>query len=308
MSRRFYLWLAAGGFVLVSALYVAQQWIPGPESTSPPSATETAVVDTTGPAASRAASTDTTPGDGDDALVIVALILGGAGLLGAGAAWWRADRGVSAPDASSFAPDAPSSASDAPSSTQMEAADRLAGAAAPLVSTASQFCQLLQTSAQLGEEAPDGLTDRIATLRDDATDQREVLRTELMRDAALLPNRVLQAAHDVEQTVEFVLADERRAVLRGGDIATQLQVSYYTFAGTVRNWTGQSALDVERLLGGAGGAPDADRPPSPTDPVTAPPEEPSADAATDDGAGAEREVADENAGGESGDVDDERSS
>lgn len=277
MSRRFYLWLAAGGFVLVSALYVGQQWIPDPGAGA--GEAETAVRDTAAVEASGEAGADTTairsrpapgPAQGDDPLVLVALILGGTGLVAAAAAWWQA---------SGSAPAEP--AGSRPSDAELEAADRLAGTLAPALTAASRFCQLLQMAAQLGDEAPEGFAEQVAAARETTAERRQQLEAELMRDAALLPTSVLETAHDAHRTIESILADETLAQMQGAALATQLQVAYYTFAGTVRQWAGLPGLDVERLLGGEGDAEEpappsaaAASPPSPKPPATAPAGEP----------------------------------
>ena len=200
MSRRTYLRIAAAGFVIVSALYVAQQWIPDPPPPAP---------------ATSAQAADTTT-----------------------VAWWQVT-GVS-----------PAAEGDrSVRESEVEAADRLTGAVAPVLRSASEFCQLAQMNAQLGEEAPEDLEERVAAARQQAADHRERLQTELMRGAALLPTRVLQTAHEIDRMIEALLTDERLARMQGAALSTELQVAYYTFAGTIRSRTGLDGLDLETILG-----------------------------------------------------------
>jgi hypothetical protein len=70
-----------------------------------------------------------------------------------------------------------------------------------------------------------------------------------MRGAALLPNRVLQTAHEIDRMIEALLTDERLARMQGAALSTELQVAYYTFAGTIRSRTGLDGLDLETILG-----------------------------------------------------------
>jgi hypothetical protein len=211
------LWIAAAGFVIVSALYVAQQWIPDPPPPAPATsaqASDTTTVATPPPSAPRNPS--------QPPLDLIALIVGGVGLLAGVTAWWQVT-GVS-----------PAAEADrSVRESELEAADRLTGAVAPALRSASEFCQLAQMNAQLGQTA----------------DHRERLQTELMRGAALLPNRVLQTAHEIDRMIEALLTDERLARMQGAALSTELQVAYYTFAGTIRSRTGLDGLDLETLLG-----------------------------------------------------------
>ena len=232
MSRRTYLRIAAAGFVIVSALYVAQQWIPDPP---PAPATSAQAADTTTVATSPS-SAPRTPSQ--PPLDLIALIVGGVGLLAGVMAWWQVT-GVS-----------PAAEGDrSVRESEVEAADRLTGAVAPALRLASEFCQLAQMNAQLGEEAPEDLEERVAAARQQAADHRERLQTELMRGAALLPTRVLQTAHEIDRMIEALLTDERLARMQGAALSTELQVAYYTFAGTIRSRTGLDGLDLETILG-----------------------------------------------------------
>ena len=232
MSRRTYLRIAAAGFVIVSALYVAQQWIPDPP---PAPATSAQAADTTTVATSPS-SAPRTPSQ--PPLDLIALIVGGVGLLAGVMAWWQVT-GVS-----------PAAEGDrSVRESEVEAADRLTGAVAPALRLASEFCQLAQMNAQLGEEAPEDLEERVAAARQQTADHRERLQTELMRGAALLPTRVLQTAHEIDRMIEALLTDERLARMQGAALSTELQVAYYTFAGTIRSRTGLDGLDLETILG-----------------------------------------------------------
>jgi len=232
MSRRTYLWIAAAGFVIVSALYVAQQWIPDPQPAS--AATNAPSADTTTVATPPSASPST---PSQPPLDLIALIVGGVGLLAGVTAWWQVT-GVS-----------PAAEADRPvRESEVEAADRLAGAVAPALRSASEFCQLAQMAAQLGDEAPEDLEERVAAARQQAAEHRERLQTELMRGAALLPNRVLQTAHEIDRMIEALLTDERLGRMQGAALSTELQVAYYTFAGTIRSRAGLAGLDLEHIL------------------------------------------------------------
>jgi hypothetical protein len=227
------LWIAAAGFVIVSALYVAQQWIPDPPPPAPATSAQAADTTTVATPPSAAASPSSQP-----PLDLIALIVGGVGLLAGVTAWWQVT-GVS-----------PAAEADrAVRESEVEAADRLTGAVAPTLRSASEFCQLAQMNAQLGEEAPEDLEERVAAARQQAEDHRERLQTELMRGAALLPNRVLQTAHEIDRMIEALLTDERLARMQGAALSTELQVAYYTFAGTIRSRTGLDGLNLETILG-----------------------------------------------------------
>ena len=233
MSRRTYLRIAAAGFVIVSALYVAQQWIPDPPPPAPATsaqAADTTTVATPPPSAPRTPS--------QPPLDLIALIVGGVGLLAGVMAWWQVTGVSSAAEGDRSVRE-----------SEVEAADRLTGAVAPVLRSASEFCQLAQMNAQLGEEAPEDLEERVAAARQQAADHRERLQTELMRGAALLPTRVLQTAHEIDRMIEALLTDERLARMQGAALSTELQVAYYTFAGTIRSRTGLDGLDLETILG-----------------------------------------------------------
>ena len=233
MSRRTYLRIAAAGFVIVSALYVAQQWIPDPPPPAPATSAQAADTTTVATSPSSAPRTPSQP-----PLDLIALIVGGVGLLAGVMAWWQVT-GVS-----------PAAEGDrSVRESEVEAADRLTGAVAPALRLASEFCQLAQMNAQLGEEAPEDLEERVAVARQQTADHRERLQTELMRGAALLPTRVLQTAHEIDRMIEALLTDERLARMQGAALSTELQVAYYTFAGTIRSRTGLDGLDLETILG-----------------------------------------------------------
>ncbi len=233
MSRRTYLRIAAAGFVIVSALYVAQQWIPDPPPPAPATSAQAADTTTVATSPSSAPRTPSQP-----PLDLIALIVGGVGLLAGVMAWWQVTGVSSAAEGDRSVRE-----------SEVEAADRLTGAVAPVLRSASEFCQLAQMNAQLGEEAPEDLEERVAAARQQAADHRERLQTELMRGAALLPTRVLQTAHEIDRMIEALLTDERLARMQGAALSTELQVAYYTFAGTIRSRTGLDGLDLETILG-----------------------------------------------------------
>ena len=217
MSRRTYLRIAAAGFVIVSALYVAQQWIPDPPPPAPATSAQAADTTTVATSPSSAPRTPSQP-----PLDLIALIVGGVGLLAGVMAWWQVTGVSSAAEGDRSVRE-----------SEVEAADRLTGAVAPVLRSASEFCQLAQMNAQLGEEAPEDLEERVAAARQQAADHRERLQT----------------AHEIDRMIEALLTDERLARMQGAALSTELQVAYYTFAGTIRSRTGLDGLDLETILG-----------------------------------------------------------
>jgi hypothetical protein len=131
----------------------------------------------------------------------------------------------------------------------MQALDRLTGALVPCLYAATRVGQLAQVRAQLGDEAPDDIDERLEEARSTLDERYQDVHAALTRGAVFLPNEVLDAVHDLDQTLRVMAADEDTMEQQGTQLAAQAMAAYYTFAATARSWAGVGPLEMDRLLG-----------------------------------------------------------
>lgn len=264
MQRSKYFWFALFALVLVSGLYAAQEFIPDPaadgavpQATAADSATRATAGDTTtapGAIAEPAGPSVRSEPSGwplQDEVTVGALVLAGLGLALAGGALWAL---VTTPAGGG----ASARPSDPVQELQADAAASVAAAAARCVRAGTQWAQLVQMQAQLGDEAPAELPDHVAQARGTLQEHHQALQAALTSGAVWLPNGVLQAGRDVDETVRLLQSDVSAVAMQGTALAAQVMVAYYTYAAAVRRWTGVEPLDVERLVGAPASDAEAD--------------------------------------------------
>jgi hypothetical protein len=255
ISRRLYVLFAIGAAVVIGSFLVAEYAVPdvNDESAARPDTTVAAGAGLDSTAAGRAAGraaggravvvrSPDAPGSGlapTTWLAVGALIVAALSLGAVGGSVWSAVQSPGGDDAGA------AGVRDA----QMQALDRLTGALVPCLYAATRVGQLAQVRAQLGDEAPDGIDERLEEARATLDERYREVHAALTRGAVFLPNEVLDAVHDVDQALRVMASDDETMEQQGTQLAAQAMASYYTFAATARSWAGVGSLEMDRLLG-----------------------------------------------------------
>lgn len=242
MPRRIYVIFALGVAVVAVSFFVAETFVPDvgltPASPSAPADTSQAIA---APATTPGAASGGVPGGVPAWIVLGSLGVAAMSLGVAGGALWT-----------SFASDegtAPARDRVGVEQAQVDAVVDLARALVPCLHAATQYVQMAQMLAQLGDDAPADLADRVDDARTTVEAQHRDVHAAVTQGAVFLPNAVLDAVHDVDRVLRTMLSDGAQVRQQGTSLVAQAMTAYYTFAATARQWAGVGELQVERLLG-----------------------------------------------------------